>query len=193
MNKINVIFGFVNIKKKNNVIDIRKYKSMKVSKYLENFNDKKILDAFLMVKLSDKVIDKNLTKLSSSEIIKLELVVKLLNNEDIIYLNNFDKYFIKKDRDYFKKLFKKLCTKYHKTFVFTNVKMDFIIDFAHYIFIFTDDGMKKYDKFSFYNIDKKYINKALIMDLVIYMQKKGKNIGNIYELGELLKAIYREV
>lgn len=187
--KINILFGNVKIKNEKNVVDILK-SNILVKTYLKDFKEDKILKAFKMVNLDTNTLNKNISKLSTSESFKISLIVKLLKNDDTIYINNFDKYFNYKDQDYFKKLFIKLSHRYHKTFIFTNVTFEFAIKLADIIIVVEEDGVHKYSKNEFYDIKGYSCN---LIDLVKYINKDSKKIDYVLEIDELIKTIYREV
>ncbi len=187
--KINILFGNVKIKNEKNVVDTLK-SNILVKTYLKDFKEDKILKAFKMVNLDTNTLNKNISKLSTSESFKISLIVKLLKNDDTIYINNFDKYFNYKDQDYFKKLFIKLSYRYHKTFIFTNVTFEFAIKLADIIIVVEEDGVHKYSKNEFYDIKGYSCN---LIDLVKYINKDSKKIDYVLEINELIKTIYREV
>jgi energy-coupling factor transporter ATP-binding protein EcfA2 len=199
--KINYLvnFNINDFNVKENVVTIKdKYDSCRVRDYILNYvscSDERILDSFKMVKLADCTIKKEITYLSSSEKLKVELAILLLKNVDTLVLYHFDKYFMEKDLQFFKKLFRKLVVKYNKTIVMVDCGFSFALDFAD-IAIYKNDKNKvvSVDKKDFYD-DKllSYVDIPKIIDFVKYVNFNDKILNDYTDIKELIKAIYREV
>ena len=157
--------------------------------------NKRMLDSLKLVNLSEEILNKKMSILSSSEKLKIELAIVLILNSAVVYLYQFDAYFMEKDLSYFKKLFKKLVSKYHKTIVFINSKPSFLMDFADYYFIEKKkDVFIEVEKPTFYeNIFADSTDKPKIVEFVQYVKEKDNKIKEYVDLKELLKAIFREV
>jgi energy-coupling factor transporter ATP-binding protein EcfA2 len=198
--KVNVLLNF-NINDfnfKDNIVLINKrYRSILVKDYIlkkVNCSDDKILNSFKMVRLDDNVFEKNIVKLSTSEQVKVELAILLLKNVDTLVLYHFDKYFMEKDLQFFKKLFRKLVIKYKKTIVLFDVRFSFALDFADKAIYRDKNKIYVVDKNNFYNDDLfSYTDIPDIIDFVKYVNKDGKVLNDYVDIKELIKAIYREV
>ena len=94
----NNIYSTFNIKKEVYVLD-------NIHKYSDT---KKIIEALKMVNLNEDYLLKKSNDLSNTEYNKLRLVSDLVNNEKINILDYFDKGLCYKEKEYFKRLFKKL-------------------------------------------------------------------------------------
>jgi hypothetical protein len=114
---------------------------------------------------------------------------------DTLVLYHFDKYFMEKDLQFFKKLFRKLVVKYNKTIVMVDCGFSFALDFAD-IAIYKNDKNKvvSVDKKDFYD-DKllSYVDIPKIIDFVKYVNCNDKILNDYTDIKELIKAIYREV
>jgi energy-coupling factor transporter ATP-binding protein EcfA2 len=183
---------------KNAIFLRKKYKKCSVKDYILKYTDsfeEKILDSFKMVKLNDNILDKDISKISDSEKIKIELAIQLLKNVNTLFFYQFDKFFMEKDLLYFKKLLRKLVIKYHKTIVMIDCRFSFALDFADKV-IYLDDKNKAVivDKYDFYNEKLlRMIDIPDIIDFVKYVNRNEKILNEYTDIKELIKAIYREV
>ncbi len=181
---------FLKIKEKYPNKTVRQY-IMKESSCLE----KRMLASLKLVHLDEDILDKTLGILSSSEKLKVELAILLILNVECIALNQFDFYFMEKELLFFKKLFKKLQKKYHKTFIFINSNVSFLFGLVDRVII--KKNKKDYfiiDNPTFYESELyTVIDKPAIVDFVNFLNEKGKKILPYTDLNELLKAIFREV
>lgn len=157
--------------------------------------DQRLLDSLKLVNLNEAILNRKILVLSSSEKIKIELAIHLIQNTAVLYLYEFDRYFMEKDLLFFKKLFKKLVTKYHKTICFINCHLSFLLDFAQYYCL-----EKKKNQFieienpTFYEKELlNYVELPKIVEFINYINEEGKKINQYVDLKELLKAIFREV
>lgn len=157
--------------------------------------DKRLLASFKLVNLDNALLERKLMDLSSSEKIKVELAIHLILNDSILYLYKFDTYFMEKDLLFFKKFFKKLVTKYHKTICFLNCKPTFLVDFAEKFGIEKTKGkFIEIEKPTFYEKElESLIEEPKIIEFVKYINEDGKKVNQYVDLKELLKAIFREV
>ena len=86
------------------------YEDIKVKEYIINVtscSEEKIVDSLKLVALKNNVLSKSMIVLSSSEIMKVELAILLINNANTIILYQFDQSFMEKELLFFKKLFTK--------------------------------------------------------------------------------------
>lgn len=196
-----IVNGFINaIYDKNihegNLIK-ENYPNITVRKYIFNNTnclDKKMLDSLKLVQIAEDVLEKKINVLSTSEKLKIELAIILINNEEVIILNDFTNYFMEKDLLFFKKLFKKLVSKYHKTIVLVNCNLSFLFDITKRIIIKKGKEDIVIDDPNFYEEELKCLdNYPPILDFVVFLEERGRKIKNYTDLKELLKAIFREV
>lgn len=195
--KINGVFGFSFEESK--IINLKKtYEDIFVSEYIMNktqCKESKLYASLQIVHLQKEVVTQKINTLSSSEKMKVELAIALLENRKELFLYKFDSYFMSKELLFFKNLFKRLTTKYKKTIVFIDSNTSYLVDFAD-IFIINSakEGVQSFDKDDFYS-DKleEFIELPPIISFVKYVNKNKKYIGKYKTIAELMKAIYREV
>lgn len=193
-NKIIAFFGDF----KGEFVDtVNNYPNITVKKYILKSTscfDKKLYDSLKFVELDKEILDRNVQVLSTSEKLKIELAIKLIENEKVIVLNDFSKNFMVKELFFFKKLFKKIVSKYNKTIVFINSDLDFLFDMASRIVIKNNKKFIVIDNPSFYEEELKSLdNYPPILEFVDYLEKCGRKIKGYIDTKELLKAIFREV
>ena len=174
------------------------YENTTVKKYILKQTycfDKKLIDSLKLVHLEEDVLNKKMPVLSSSEQLKIELAILLIRNVDCIVFNQFETYFMEKELLFFKKLFKKLVSKYHKTIVFLNSDLTFLFDLAERIVV--RENKKNYlvfDHPTFYEEElTSLVGVPKIVEFVRYTNDKGKKLNLYTDLKELLKAVFREV
>lgn len=195
----NVNVHDLNLKDNLNFLKIKEeYPSIMVKKYIlqkTSCLDKRMVASLKLVHLEENVLNKKMNVLSTTEKVKIELAILLIQNVNCIVFNHFDRYFMEKELLFFKKLFKKLVKKYQKTFVFLNSDIPFLFDLVDRIVI--KKSKKEYmviDNPTFYEEELyEVVQKPPIVDFVTYLNNNGKKILPYTDLKELLKAIFREV
>lgn len=157
-------------------------------------SEEKVIKGLKMVSLSESILDKSMNVLSSSEVIKVELMIQLIRNVDTLFLFQFDYYFVEKELLFFKRLFKKLVKDYGKTIVLLDSRFTFFFDFADRVVVKNVQNdlevfspVDCYDErlLSFFEVPK-------IVEFVNMAKSKGKNLSSYVDRNEVLKAIYRE-
>ena len=187
---------------KQKIVDKNDFSSLEENVKVKNYIlkrtscfDKRLIDSLKLVNLDEDILNKKMNILSSSEKMKVILAIDLILNSSTLYIYRFDAYFMEKDLLFFKKLFKKLVNKYHKTIVFINCKPSFLLDFVdHYVIERNKNEFVEIEKPTFY--EKKLENLIeipKIVEFVNYINEDGKRINQYGDLKELLKAIFREV
>lgn len=179
------IFSTFNIKKEVYILDhIKKYS-----------DTKKILEALKIVNLNEDYLLKKSNDLSNSEYNKLRLASDLVNNEKLIILDYFDKGLCYKEKEYFKRLFRKLSKNYGITFYIKTNDFSFCIDLVDEYLIF--DGNKIIKNILKKDIYKeeayKYYDKHNLIDFVLKSRKYNHLLDNYTDSKDVLKAIYREL
>lgn len=188
--KIYGLMGNINISTNNfNYRIVTEYKfSGTVKEYLNNNKDESSLK---MVTLDSNYLNKKVEELSLSEIKKIILAKALIENKDVLVLDYFDACLNKSEKEYFKRLFKKLTKEYHKTILIFTSDLTFLWDIAEEIIIVDKyeaiNSIKKQDYFKFLNL----MNKPEISRFIDLMRAKGLKIDDYKETSDLLKAIYR--
>lgn len=199
-NKITAILGIdsdLNIDEENLEKDF--LKGITLINYLKDkFKDisiDKIQEALKICLLTDNDLNKPLNVLSSNEIEKLELTIKLLENREMIILSDFEINFLNKELNYFKLLFKKMTTKYNKTIVFITNKLDKIMDIIDFILIVEDKKviLELSSKDIYYDKIYDYTDMPEIIGFVKLARKKHAKLDDYIDIKELIKGIYRSV
>lgn len=201
--KINAFFNFgfldFHFQEKIHILRIKStYKNINVKKYvLEKTSclEERMKSSLKLVHLEEDILEKKINVLSTSEKVKLELAILLIQNVNCIVFDKFDSYFMEKELLFFKKLFLKLVKKYKKTFVFLNSNVSFLFDFANRLVV--KKNKKNYLVFDQPNFYEEELYSIMdcppIVDFVKYLNEHGKKILPYTDLKELLKAIFREV
>ncbi|MCI8575358.1 MAG: hypothetical protein HFI09_02705 [Bacilli bacterium] len=199
------ILAFVNFrgsfqKLKNNakisyIVDDLFLQNISVHKYLEkklgNYSKEKFLDACRMVLLDAAVLNRNVSKLSSTEAKKLRFVEALLFHSETLLFVHFEKGFLFKSRSYYQKLFLKLI-KYGKCIILVTDDLSFLMGMLSCFYFFEDKGYRLVS--DFYD-DQIYqvIPMPPVIEYVKYLEQRGLKIEHYLETKEVLKAIYRSV
>ncbi len=199
-NKITVVLGIntdLNIEEEN--LEKEFLKGQKLSEYIKNrypnLAEEKINEALKICLLSEVDINKCMNILSSSEIEKIELLIKLLDNKEVIILSDFDSSFGQKELKYFKDLFKKMVTKYNKTIVFITNKLDNIMDIIDIILVVDNKKvvLELNSKDIYYDSIYDYVDMPPIVEFVKYLKKNKITMPDYIDLKELIKGIFRSV
>lgn len=200
-NKITVVLGIdtdLNIEEENLEKDF--LQGIKLNDYIKNkFNnisDEKIKEAYKICLLNDKDLDKPLNVLSSNEIEKVELMIKLLENREVIILSDFEINFLNKELNYFKSLFKKMVTKYNKTIVLITNKLDKIMDLVDIILVVENKKVILELSSSDIYSDRIYENNIDTPDIIEFVKmvrRKNIKMEDYTDVKELIKAIFRSV
>ena len=200
-NKITVVLGIdtdLNIEEENLEKDF--LQGIKLNDYIKNkFNnlsEEKIKEAYKICLLNDKDLDKPLNVLSSNEIEKVELMIKLLENREVIILSDFEINFLNKELNYFKSLFKKMVTKYNKTIVLITNKLDKIMDLVDIILVVENKKVILELSSSDIYSDRIYENNIDTPDIIKFVKsvrRKNVKMEDYTDVKELIKAIFRSV
>ena len=155
----------------------------------------KILEALKMVNLTEDYTLKKSNDLSNVEYNKLLLARDLILGSEIIFLDYFEKGMCFKEREYFKKLIKKLSRDYKLTFLINTNDFTFCINLVDEYHVFVNDVLSKIVSYkdSYKESIYKYYNNHQIIDFVLKSRKYNHLKNDYYEINEVLKAIYREL
>lgn len=163
-----------------------------IDKYTEK---EKIIEALSMVNLTEDYLLKKSNNLSTTEYNKLVLASNLLNKEEFISLDHFEKGLCFKEREYFKRLFKKLSKKYGISFIIKTNDFSFCVDLVDEYYLYEKNELVKViDKKDIYKEEVyKYYDKHMLIDFVLESRKHNHLLNDYYSVNEVIKAIYREV
>lgn len=179
------IFSSFNIKKEVYILD-------HINKYSDS---KKILEALKMVNLSEDYLLKKSNDLSNTEYNKLRLASDLVNNEKMIILDYFDRGLCYKEKEYFKRLFKKLSKNYGINFYIKTNDFSFCADIVDEYLIFDNEKKMKtiLKKDMFKEKVYEYYDKHTLIDFIIKSRKYNHLKDDYIDIKDVLKAIYREL
>ena len=171
---------------------ISAYKSqLKKSGKISDLDIKNIKKGIKIVGLNENIIDKDIDDLTISEKWKIELLTKL--HMDTIIVGNLSSNLILKDREFIKKLLKKLAIDYNKKIVVIDNDVNSFVNLTENIIVLKDKKII-YETADFYD-EKLYefIEKPKIIEFIDYVNKKDRKLNNNLEIYELIKDIYRSV
>lgn len=179
------IFSTFNLKKEVYILD-------HINKYTDS---KKILEALKIVNLSEDYLLRKSNDLSNTEYNKLRLANDLINNEKIIILDYFDKGLCYKEKEYFKRLFRKLAKNYGINFYIKTNDFSFCIDLVDEYLVFDNNRIVKkiLKKEAFKEKAYLYYDKHTLVDFVLKSRKYNHLLDDYTDIKDVLKAIYREL
>lgn len=158
-------------------------------------SQKKIKDSLKLVGLSEDILYKDFSILSSSEVQKVLLAKTLLKNEKKVILENPTLFLDSNSKKNLIKLVKMMKVRYNKTIIILSNDIEFLHKTVDYIVIIDKGNVvlegSKYEVFSNDAFLKKY-SKPLIMQFSDYVKEnKGINMGYRDDNNDLMKDIYR--
>lgn len=159
---------------------------------VENYlNNEKAKTSLQMVMLNETYLNKKVEELSESDIKKINLASSLISNKDYLILDYFDIGLNHKEKENFKRLFRKLANDYHKTILLFTNDYTFLWDIAESIIIVdNNEVINTISKSNYFDIIE-YINKPEICQMLDLIRAKNIKIDNYKNILDLLKAIYR--
>ena len=166
---------------------------------LENINNyaktSRIIEALKMVNLSEDYLSKKSNNLSNTEYNKLRLATDLINNKKTIILDYFDRGLCYKEKEYFKRLFKKLAKDYGISFYIKTNDFSFCIDLVDEYLVFNGNTIvKSITKKDIYKEKVyRYYDKHQLIDFVMKSRYHNHLLDDYSDIKDLLKAIYREL
>ncbi|MBE6154825.1 MAG: hypothetical protein E7163_04565 [Firmicutes bacterium] len=188
-NKIYGLLGNINISTNNANYSIVRECNFKetVKNYL---NSKKDKQALKMVMLSDEYLDKKLFELTETETRIISLAKVLIENKDYIVLDYFEKGLNYKEKEIFKRLFKKLANEYNKTIIIFTNDLTFIWDISEELICVNESHVINANKNEYLKIINE-VDKPEIVKFIDLMKEKNIKIEDYKNVLDLLKAIYR--
>ena len=124
---------------------------------------------------------------------KVKLACLMSYNPEVLILNDFEKGLSFKERDYFKKLFIKLKTKFNKTIILLSRKLDFVMDLVDKVYVINKGKVVLEGNKDIFYDDKlyKYVDMPKIVEFTKYVELQGYKINEYTDFKELIKELYR--
>lgn len=189
-NKIYGLMGNLTISTNNSNIGIIKG-GIFSSDVKEFLNSSKASNALKLVMLNDDILEKQGPELSNAEIKEVSLAKALIDNKEIIVLDHFEKELNAKEKDNYKRFFKKLVNETDKTILIYTDDLTFLWDIADNIFYVDNNGViNTYEKRDYFKLTE-LVNKPIISNIINEIRNKGIKIEDYKDIKDLLKAIYR--
>ncbi len=185
----------------NDIDDINDFYINSTIDYLTELIDKKkenyetrLEEVLLMVDLDDTLLDRKLSSLSDSELIKVEFAKILLLNPKIIFIKNIFTRLDMKNRNKFFKILIKLKKYYNKTIFIFSSEINSIYEFIDdIIYINSEEEYIYSNKFDLYENNKNLKNVPDIIYFTNLMKNKYHNMKYTDSINELIKELYREI
>jgi len=189
-NKIYGLMGNITLTTNNSNIGLIKggIFSSSVREYL---NNPKAAKALKLVLLEEDILEKKGLELSNVEIKAVILAKALIDSKEIIVLEYFDKELNHKEKENYKRLFKKLTNDTNKTIVIYTNDLTFLWDIADIILLVDNNQViNTYEKTDCFKIVEQ-VDKPIIIDFITKIREKGQKVEEYKDIKDLLKAIYR--
>lgn len=189
-NKIYGLMGSINLTTNNSNIALIKggIFNESVKEYL---NSPKAINALKLVMLDESILEKRGIELSSSEIKASILAKALIDNKEIIVLEYFEKELNHKEKENYKRLFKKLANDTNKTILIYTNDLTFLWDIADQVLLVDNNQViNTYEKKDYFKIIEK-VDPPIISEFISKIREKGIKIEDYKDIKDLLKAIYR--
>lgn len=169
--------------------------SMKNYGYRTSNVTKHIVDSLKIVGLSEAYLDRDVNTLSYTEKKRVKLASAMSYNAEVLILEDFGKGFVFRDREYFRKLFLKLKSKFNKTIVLLGTDLPFLFEIVNKVYVINKGRLVLSDDKSIFYEDKlyKYVEMPAIVEFTKYAKAQGHNILEYTDIKELIKELYRNV
>lgn len=180
--------GLISISDVENIIDGNCYAFLNAEQIDE--------EMYKLVNINKKVLEKDISHLSTTEKIKLVILKCLIEDHDTILIDGILEQLDEVQRKNIIKLLINLKKFNEKTILISSVDIDLIYEFIDSLIIVIDGrcltSKDKYTIFKDNNIIN--INKPLVKQIeeMVY-NKSNINLGNNDSINELIKSIYREI
>ena len=170
--------------------------NLKKFEYETDNVEKRIIDSLKTVGLDKTYLDKDISSLSSGEIMKILIASTLSYNPKVIIFDELT-CLDSNGKNNLIKIIRMLKNRYHKTIIFVSNDIDLVHKISDYIYLISNGKLvfsgNKYEVFTNFEILKKYSidipNVVKFSKMVL--DKKGIKIGYRDEINDLLKDIYR--
>ena len=169
--------------------------SMKDHNYKPKDFLKHIKDSLIIAGLDLEFLDRNPNTLSLTEQKKLLFAKTVSYNPEVLIIEDFDKDFTSREKDYFKKILKKLRVKFKKTIILIADNVELFFELVDEVYVIrkgkvvlngADDifySKKLYD----------YVKLPKIIEFTNYVNSQGHKILKYVDLKELIKELYRKI
>ena len=152
-----------------------------------------------MLNMDEKILNKDISYLSTTEKIQILFINVLSNNPDTILIDGILELLDKHMRKVILNLISNLKKFYNKTIVICTIDVDIIYEFVdNLVFIINGNSFFSKNKFSIFEND--YIKNNPLVNIpfvkkveIMINDKNGINLGNNENINELIKSIYREI
>lgn len=163
------------------------YKTSNVTKH--------IVDSLKIVGLGEEYLDRSLDTLSFTEKKKVSLACAMSYNPSVLIIEDFEKGLIFREREYFRKLFLKLKSKFNKTIILIGTDLTFMFDVVDKLYVINKGKLVISGGKEIYYDNKlyKYVEMPKIVEFTKYAQGCGHNILEYTDIKELIKELYRNV
>ncbi|MBO5183543.1 MAG: hypothetical protein J6B64_03990 [Bacilli bacterium] len=191
--------GLISIKEINNMIYGNSYDFILSKSKEYKYNTDKLQEIIKIIGITDSILKRDISTLSTSEKIKVLFARVLLYNPDTILIDNIFPELDSKSRDKLFKILIKLNKFEHKTIVISTIDVDTIFEFVDNIILINNGVcLSCSDKYSSYEndniLDNDLIEKPLVVNISNKIYEKNQiKLGKNDSINELIKAIYREV
>lgn len=189
-NKIYGLMGNINLTTNNSNIGLIKggIFSESVGEYLDS---PKALNALKLVMLDSSILAKKGIELSNAEIKAITLAKALIDNKEIIVLEYFEKELNDKEKENYKRFFKKLVNDTNKTILIYTNDLTFLWDIADRVFyVDNEQVINTYEKKDYFKLGE-IVDTPIISSFITKIRNKGIKIEDYKDIKDLLKAIYR--
>lgn len=155
--------------------------------------EKRIIDSLKLAGLNESYLDRNPNVLSFVEQKKVKFACIMSYNPEVLILNDFEKGLSYKERDYFRKLFIKLKTKYNKTIVLLSRKIEFLFDFVDKVYVINKGKvvLEGGQEIFYDNKLYKYVDVPKIVEFTNFLHSEKHDINKYTDFKELIKELYR--
>ena len=155
--------------------------------------EKRIIDSLKLAGLNESYLDRNPNELSFVEQKKVKFACIMSYNPEVLILNDFEKGLSYKERDYFRKLFIKLKTKYNKTIVLLSRKVVFLFDFVDKVYVINKGKvvLEGGQEIFYDNKLYKYVDVPKIVEFTNFLHSEKHDINKYTDFKELIKELYR--
>ena len=155
--------------------------------------EKRIIDSLKLAGLNESYLDRNPNELSFVEQKKVKFACIMSYNPEVLILNDFEKGLSYKERDYFRKLFIKLKTKYNKTIVLLSRKVEFLFDFVDKVYVINKGKvvLEGGQEIFYDNKLYKYVDVPKIVEFTNFLHSENHDINKYTDFKELIKELYR--
>lgn len=173
---------------------VREQANFYVGKKYKN-NEKRIVQSLEMLNLDKSFLDKEVSKLSSSEKQKSLLLTSIALNQKMVVLD--EAFLDSKEQNNLIKIIREFKNEGKKTVLITSNDINFLHKISDYVYIIDNGSVitsgKKYDVFTDFELLNKYnidVPNVIKFSKMVF-DKKGKKIGYRDDINDLLKDIYR--